>query len=67
VLLLNGTKVNQTIVEDGWCWWYRKQAPGDRVLEQLEVAAREGKRGLWQDAHPVPPWEWRKRGESRIE
>jgi len=61
VLLLNGTKVNQTIVEDGWCWWYRKHAPGDRVLEQLEVAAREGKRGLWQDAHPVPPWEWRKK------
>jgi endonuclease YncB( thermonuclease family) len=24
VLLLDGTNVNHTLVEDGWCWWYRK-------------------------------------------
>ena len=61
VILSDGTNVNQELVKQGWCWWYRKYAPEDRVLEQLEVAAREGKRGLWQDAHPVPPWEWRKK------
>ena len=61
VLLPDGTHVNHTLVKNGWCWWYQKYAPGDTVLEQLEVAAREGKRGLRQDAHPVPPGEWRKR------
>jgi hypothetical protein len=25
-----------TLVKDGWCWWYRKYAPGDTVLEGLE-------------------------------
>jgi micrococcal nuclease len=48
-----------TLVKDGWCWWYRKYAPGDTVLEGLEKEAREAKKGLWVDPKPVPPWEWR--------
>ena len=43
------------------CWWYRKYAPGDMVLEQLEREARDARKGLWADPHPVPPWAWRKR------
>ena len=51
---------------DGWCWWYRKYAPGDTVLEGLEKAAREAKKGLWIDSAPIPPWVYRKarRGQS---
>ena len=61
VLLPDGTNVNQELVKQGWCWWYRKYAPGDTVLEGLEMEAREAKKGLWIDPQPVPPWEWRKR------
>lgn len=60
VLLSDDTNVNQTLVKDGWCWWYRKYAPGDTVLEALENEAREAGKGLWADPDPVPPWEWRK-------
>lgn len=35
VLLSDGTNVNHAMVKDGWCWWDRKYAPGDRVLEKL--------------------------------
>jgi endonuclease YncB( thermonuclease family) len=63
VFLLDGTHVNHTLVKDGWCWWYRKYAPGDTELGRLEQDAREAKKGLWADPHPVPPWEWRKRGK----
>lgn len=28
-------------------------------LERLEQEARAGRRGLWSDADPVAPWEWR--------
>jgi endonuclease YncB( thermonuclease family) len=59
VLLPDGTNVNQELVTHGWCWWYRKYAPGDTVLEGLETEAREAKRGVWADPQPVPPWEWR--------
>ncbi len=61
VLLPDGMNLNQELVKDGWCWWYRKYAPRDTGLEGLEKDAREAKKGLWADPHPVPPWEWRKR------
>ncbi|MDP1769710.1 MAG: thermonuclease family protein [Nitrospirota bacterium] len=60
VILPDGTNVNQELVKQGWCWWYRKYAPGDTVLEELEREAREGRKGLWADPQPVPPWVYRK-------
>jgi micrococcal nuclease len=59
VFLSDGTNVNHTLVKEGWCWWYRKYAPGDTVLEQLETEARQAKRALWADPQLVPPWTWR--------
>jgi nuclease-like protein len=66
VFLLDGSHVNHTLVKEGWCWWYRKYAPGDTVLEGLEKEAREAKKGLWIDPAPIPPWVYRKakRGQS---
>jgi len=49
--------VNHELVREGWCWWYRKYAPGDTQLEKLEKDARDTKKGLWGDPYPVPPWE----------
>jgi len=49
VLLPDGTNVNHTPVKEGWCWWYRKYAPGDTVLEGLEKNARDARIGLWAD------------------
>jgi micrococcal nuclease len=60
VLLPDGMNLNQELVKQGWCWWYRKYAPRDRVLEGLERDAREAKKGLWADPQIVPPWEWRR-------
>jgi endonuclease YncB( thermonuclease family) len=61
VILSDGTNVNQELVKNGWCWWYRKYAPKNVVLEELERRARGGRLGLWADPDPIPPWEWRKR------
>ena len=60
VFLLDETHVNHTLVKEGWCWWYRKYAPRDRVLEGLERNARIARKGLWVAPNQVPPWEWRK-------
>ncbi len=60
VLLPDGMNLNQELVKQGWCWWYRKYAPGDTVLEKLEAEAREVKAGLWKDPNPIPPWVFRK-------
>jgi micrococcal nuclease len=32
--------LNPGLVTEGWCWWYRKYAPGDTVLEGVEKEAR---------------------------
>jgi len=66
MILPDGTNVNHTLVKDGWCWWYRRYAPGDIVLEGLEREAREAKKGLWADSRPVPPWEWRNLSDSGV-
>ena len=58
----DGRMLNRELVREGVCWWYQKYAPGDTVLEGLEKAAREERKGLWVEPHPVPPWEWRKSG-----
>ena len=60
VLLPDGRSLNQELVKAGMAWWYRPYAPNDTTLAQLEAEARTAKRGLWADAHPVPPWQWRK-------
>lgn len=60
VILPDGVSLNQELVKQGWCWWYRKYAPENTVLEGLEQEARKEKRGLWVDPNPLPPWEWRK-------
>ena len=60
VLLPDGRSLNQELVRAGMAWWYRQYAQNDTTLAQLEAEARAAQRGLWADAHPVPPWEWRK-------
>jgi endonuclease YncB( thermonuclease family) len=60
VVLSDGTNVNKMLVAEGWCWWYPKYALQNRELKRIESEARVGKRGLWADPYPVPPWEWQK-------
>jgi micrococcal nuclease len=46
VLLPDGMNLNQELVKRGWCWWYRKYAPGEMVLERLGKEMREARKGL---------------------
>src|SRR5207237_858869 len=60
VLLPDGQSLGHELIRAGLAWWYRQYAPHNTPLAQLEAEARTAKHGLWADAHPVPPWEWRK-------
>jgi len=49
----------------GLAWWYRyyakEQSKQDRYrYEFAEFEAKARKAGLWVNADPVPPWEWRR-------
>lgn len=63
-VLVDGRDVNLVQVERGMAWFYRQyqreQSPNDRKLyEAAEDAAKAAKRGLWRDADPVAPWDFR--------
>ena len=53
-------------VTAGFAWWYRKYAKEQsaedaRSYETAEQEARARRVGLWRDAEPTPPWDWRKK------
>ncbi len=61
--------MNLAQVSAGFAWHYKQyekeQSKQDRLAYAIaEQHAREQKLGLWRDANPVPPWEWR-HGSSR--
>ena len=55
---LGSLNVNQQMVKDGYAWAYRRYG-GTRYAPE-EKAARKAKLGLWRDANPIEPSQWRK-------
>ena len=55
---VEGQDVNRQMVVEGLAWHYVRYSKS-KELAAAEIAARAWKRGLWADAKPVPPWEWR--------
>ncbi len=63
-IVVGGTDANLQMVRIGFAWHYKKyaqeQSEEDRErYAAAEVAARFGRQGLWADAHPIAPWEYR--------
>lgn len=59
VFLPDGSNLNKLIVGAGYAWQYKRYSK-DPSYAELETQARIGRKGLWQDKNPIPPWEWRK-------
>lgn len=62
-ILLDGRSVSTEQVRRGFAW--ANQSSGgrylrDKTLMVVEGQARAAGLGLWAEAKPVPPWEWRK-------
>ncbi|MBA2339364.1 MAG: thermonuclease family protein [Pyrinomonadaceae bacterium] len=64
VLLLTGQDVNLEQIKDGMAW-YDKEAERDQTIAERKAYARAEQKarakgnGLWADANPTPPWQWR--------
>lgn len=72
-VLLDGVDVNLAMLRAGLAWHYkdyeRQQPLADRAeYAAEEAAARRAAGGLWADARPTAPWEWRRseRGNSGV-
>ncbi len=54
----SGMNINQEMVRLGMAWHFKRYSD-DMEYDRLEKEARQMKVGLWSDANPVAPWEWR--------
>jgi endonuclease YncB( thermonuclease family) len=62
---VNDSDVALTLLRQGCGWHYvayaKEQSPRDsKAYAKAEKQARAAQKGLWQDAHPVAPWDYRR-------
>lgn len=50
---------NAEQVRRGMAWVHLGHVPVGSALYEFEAHARLRQMGLWREAEPVPPWEWR--------
>jgi endonuclease YncB( thermonuclease family) len=65
-IFLNGLDVASQMIRDGVAWYdhagdYQLSESDRDLYLRCEQVARSEKRGLWQDAMPVAPWEFRRK------
>ena len=62
IVRMGQRNINKEMVQEGWAWAYRSYLDRTHASEYigLEEEARKTGRGLWQEANPLPPWEFRK-------
>lgn len=58
-VIVQGKSVNLELVRQGFAWAYVDYSPPAAYVSEQETARKE-RRGLWADAEPMPPWEYRK-------
>lgn len=61
LVFIDGKNVNEQIVAHGHCWVYRNYCKANYCNDwlKLEATARDAQVGLWENANPMPPWDWR--------
>lgn len=65
-VIVNGQDANLSQLQAGLAWHYKQyekeQSASDRSsYAQAEIDARTRRIGLWRDATPIPPWDFRHR------
>lgn len=64
-ILIDGVDANLEQVKAGFAWHYKQYAKEQSIEDRVQYSnaedqARSVGRGLWADASPLPPWEFRK-------
>ena len=63
---VNEQDLSEALIRAGFAWHY-KQYSSDQVLAEAEISARKARRGLWTDANPTPPWQFRRGSTTSTE
>ncbi len=65
-VLINGTDVCLEQIKAGLAWHYKRYASEQPAQDRADYGAAEDKAkderiGLWSDAQPTAPWDWRRK------
>ena len=64
-IFLNQININAKMVESGFAWAYRyKGVANNKNMVKLESKAKQNRKGLWRDKHPIAPWDFRYRNKK---
>ena len=55
--------INVELVSEGMAWHYKFYSK-DKMMAAAEVKAKAAKLGIWSQANPTPPWDFRKGGAA---
>lgn len=58
-IYLGGKDINGEMIRSGYAWHYN-HFDSNPVYAGFMLDAQRANRGLWQEAHPTPPWIFRK-------
>ncbi len=63
MVYLGNRNINAEMIAEGHAWAYRRflGRPYASQFIDLERDARRKRLGLWQEANPMPPWEFKRR------
>lgn len=69
MVFVNGINLNEQIISQGFGWVYRQYCKESFCTDwlKLESNAKASQKGLWADANPTPPWEYRQKQGSGSE
>jgi len=51
----DGKELSQEMIEAGYAWHFKKYN-SDATLSNMEIKARDLKKGLWSEENPMSPW-----------
>lgn len=63
IVRVSGVDINREMVRSGFAWAYRRylSAPYASVYIAAEKEARNRRLGLWRQANPDPPWNFKRK------
>jgi len=64
-LTCDGLNASEEQIAAGMAWVYRQYSKDAHLIE-LEGKAKANSRGLWSDASPTPPWEFRRGVKPKV-
>lgn len=68
-VLHDGVEVNAQLLRAGlvwYYWWYGNYTRDAQQDQTREYQAQQAGRGLWAQAAPIPPWEWRDEAQGTL-